>query len=262
MVGCMDVWMYGCMEVRFFDVSWLSGYAEEQERIFIGGRYKMELQTIIIIETANNYKKLFAAFYKLDMILSGSPSVCLLDISQNDINIVEWFFSYILGDAENENKFDSFVKNSFYFYAQKKTQIVLNLHYLSLVKNQDFIALVMNKIERTGEYDWDNYKIKSNKIPSTSTNLFRGCLLRIFGNLKEIILYSTAGGYIYSFNILKLLSILEEVELPKSFKTITIKDDWRTGWLEEAFSKEVEKTFALKNLKIELKSAKEIVITV
>eukprot|EP01084_Bolivina_argentea_P268199 455474_1 len=33
----------------FFDVSWLSAYGEEEERIFCGGRYKMDLQSIIII---------------------------------------------------------------------------------------------------------------------------------------------------------------------------------------------------------------------
>eukprot|EP01084_Bolivina_argentea_P065270 118973_1 len=114
----------------------------------------------------------------------------------------------------------------------------------------------MNKIEKTGEYDWDNEKW-NNKIPSTHTNLFRGWLLRIFGNLKEIVIYSTYPPHIYSFNILKLLSILEEVELPKSFKTIIIKDiggEEPTGWLKSVFSEQIEKTFALKNLKIKLQT--------
>eukprot|EP01084_Bolivina_argentea_P152271 265651_1 len=46
----------------FFDVSWLSAYAEEEERIFIGGRWKMQLQTIIIIETSDDYENFFKAF--------------------------------------------------------------------------------------------------------------------------------------------------------------------------------------------------------
>eukprot|EP01084_Bolivina_argentea_P191026 328153_1 len=77
----------------FFDVSWLSAFAEEEERIFIGGKYKMQLETIIIIKTANNYKTFFKSFYKFDKILSGAGDLYKMDITKNDIDIVSWFIS-------------------------------------------------------------------------------------------------------------------------------------------------------------------------
>ncbi len=110
----------------------------------------------------------------------------------------------------------------------------------------------MNKMEKTGEYEVYKDEL-DNKIPSSSTNLFRGWLFRIFGNLKELIIYTTFGEDIFSFNIFQLLSILEEVELPKSFKTIIIKDSTCWGWLKSIFSEEVQKRFALKNLELNLK---------
>eukprot|EP01083_Nonionella_stella_P196305 722445_1 len=112
-------------------------------------------------------------------------------------------------------------------------------------------------MEKTGEYDDEEDEL-DNKIPSSSTNLFRERLFRIFGNLKELIIFTSWGGDIYSFNIFQLLSILEEVEFPKSFKTIIIKDGegiWESsGWLKSVFSKQIEKTFALKNLEIKLQT--------
>eukprot|EP01084_Bolivina_argentea_P282872 484324_1 len=85
---------------KFFDVSWLSAFAEEDERIFMGTTYKIELETIIIMETKNNYKTVFGSFYKLDMILSGGkPRV---DIFERDIDICRWFMFYILGECKKK----------------------------------------------------------------------------------------------------------------------------------------------------------------
>eukprot|EP01084_Bolivina_argentea_P216539 367840_1 len=97
----------------FLDVWWLSANCEQEEVIFIGGRYKMELETIVIIRTANNYRDFFNAFWKFDKILSGAVFLSERDITQKDIKIISWFISYILGESRNENKFDSFIKNTF-----------------------------------------------------------------------------------------------------------------------------------------------------
>merc|ERR1711971_453077 len=57
--------------VRFWDCSWMSCFPEEDERIFFASTVKLKLETIIVVETANNYKQSVAAFHKFDQILSG-----------------------------------------------------------------------------------------------------------------------------------------------------------------------------------------------
>eukprot|EP01084_Bolivina_argentea_P065129 118735_1 len=230
---------------KYFDVSWLSAFAEEEQRIFCGGRYPLELQTVIVIQTNNNYQTLFKSFFKFDQMLSGGANDD--EVMQSDVEIISWFISYIFGVSKNNNKFDEFIKNSFYHFVQKKTQILLHLPRLSNKKNKNFTDLVMHP---TGCQ-------KNGEIPTDRTNLFQSCLFKIFDNLNEIIIYSTDGyGDVYSFNVLELLEILQEIELPKAFKTIIIKDR-RCLWLKDVFSSQVKEAFASKNLNIELKTGHE-----
>merc|ERR1711971_686831 len=72
--------------VRFWDASWMSCFREEDERIFFAAQFKLKLETIIVVATANNYKKSVAAFFKFDEILSGSAP--LDGVTAKDFDIV------------------------------------------------------------------------------------------------------------------------------------------------------------------------------
>eukprot|EP01084_Bolivina_argentea_P064745 118030_1 len=111
----------GSREV-FFNVSWLSTYPEEAERIFCGGRYAIELQTIIIVETKANYLRFFRSFYKFDKMLCGAEDIDTLAFTDGDYNIINWFIQYISGTStsDNDNKFAKFIRDTFYLFAKKK----------------------------------------------------------------------------------------------------------------------------------------------
>eukprot|EP01084_Bolivina_argentea_P224095 379015_1 len=58
--------------LSFFDCSWISRYSiEEEERLFIGGAWMIRIESIIVIETKNNYEQQFHALFYLDAMLSG-----------------------------------------------------------------------------------------------------------------------------------------------------------------------------------------------
>eukprot|EP01084_Bolivina_argentea_P020015 37249_1 len=195
---------YPASQEIFFNCSWLSAFPEEDERLFCGGRFKIHLETVVIMKTYNNYHRFFGAFYKFDKLLSGQQvNLDKMDITQDDYKIVSWFIKFVLGESQNNKKFDQFVIDTFQLFTQQKRQIVLNLEHLFEVKNKDFIGLLMNKIETTYDGQKMKYDIKMNEIktPTDNTNLFKSCLFHIFGNLQEIIIYAIRwiGASVYSF---------------------------------------------------------------
>ena len=58
-------------KARFFDCSWISRYAEEDERLFVNGFYSLRVQSVRIIETNENHRKLFQSLFFFDTILNG-----------------------------------------------------------------------------------------------------------------------------------------------------------------------------------------------
>merc|ERR1712087_1103844 len=56
---------------RHFACEWLSAFPEETERLFMGGRNRVELESVRIVETKNNYGRFMGAFHLLDCMLSG-----------------------------------------------------------------------------------------------------------------------------------------------------------------------------------------------
>eukprot|EP01084_Bolivina_argentea_P130785 230897_1 len=120
-----------------------------------------------------------------------------------------------------------------------------------------FVSFVMNRLVQQ-------------KVAYNNYNLFKPIIFKLFSNLKEIIIYSTddtqvltqnAGtrfkDTVYSFDILRLLSILTTNSLPKSFERVIIKEPypWKSGeWLKNAFTEHVKQAFMSKKINIELKT--------
>eukprot|EP01084_Bolivina_argentea_P288351 494886_1 len=138
--------IHGKNEV-FFDCSWISAYAEEDERIFFGGRFLVELESIIIIKTRKNYKEIMTAFYKFDSMLSGQLMDIYGDVADIEAAVIDSFISYILGDMSIENKYDKYINENFYLFTKNKTKIVMDLHTMSGI-NPSFVGLVMHPIHK------------------------------------------------------------------------------------------------------------------
>eukprot|EP01084_Bolivina_argentea_P246069 411881_1 len=106
---------------RFFDCSWLSNYPEEDERIFVRGRYKLEIQSIRVLDQETNqwknYQLFMRSFYLLDSMISGDwPNN--QTVNSNDILIIESSIDNYL--KREKNDFDVYVNDAFYLFAQKK----------------------------------------------------------------------------------------------------------------------------------------------
>merc|ERR1712087_256524 len=56
----------------FFDVSGISAYPEEDERLFCGSSHRLQVQDVIDIGGKINYKSSLSALFKMDAALSGT----------------------------------------------------------------------------------------------------------------------------------------------------------------------------------------------
>eukprot|EP01084_Bolivina_argentea_P307721 531916_1 len=85
-----------CQYLRGFNVSWISRYAEEDERLFFGGFYYMQIQSIRLRSTEQNFEEIIFSIYYLDVCITGGDMSEMKNVSTNDILIIKTLFNNIL----------------------------------------------------------------------------------------------------------------------------------------------------------------------
>ena len=136
---------------------------------------------------------------------------------------------------------DDFVLENVYSFAQSKTKIFLDPFRMSSV-DEAFQELIFYGLSKTEE------------IPNDKTNIFRADLFSLFPNVVEVELWTDG----YPLNLLSLLSVLNEADIPPSFQRIRIMDELN-WWIEGAVSAvpDVEEQFAAKGFLFETETVKD-----
>merc|ERR1712087_954928 len=125
---------YGAQEEMHFECEWLSAFPEESERLFMGGRYPLDLESVRVVETNNNYWRFLRAFHLFDKMLSGDWD----DedkVKKEDVRIVRGAVCGFLGTQSNA--YHTFVNDTFRHFCARKTQIVLNLYLMDKRGSQE-----------------------------------------------------------------------------------------------------------------------------
>ena len=65
-----------------FDCDWISRYPDESESVFVGGLFTIRVQSIRIIETAQNFEPILKALYLFDGIISDNVEWTKKEISE------------------------------------------------------------------------------------------------------------------------------------------------------------------------------------
>eukprot|EP01084_Bolivina_argentea_P148472 259553_1 len=116
--------------LRGFNVSWLSRYKEEHERLFYGGYYPMKIVSVRVKSTNNNYKKIIQSLAYLDMCISGTSGMDAFKASAHDILVIQNLFSLMLNQKATLT-FDKYILDTIHAFIQNKTQITLDLYELN-----------------------------------------------------------------------------------------------------------------------------------
>ena len=202
---------------RHFDCEWLSAFPEESERLFMGGRYMLQLETVRIVETKNNYCRFLHAFQVFDHLLSGIPRTA----KKADTRIVEGAVSGYL--STKQNGYHQFVNDTFRHFCAQKTHIFLRLWNMEkYIKNKEFLSLIMNVIKQRWEYS---------DVLDDDVNLFKPVMFELFSNVQELVIATRW----YAFN----LERMSQYAWPKALTRMTIEG----MWLKDAFTGSVKQAF-------------------
>eukprot|EP01084_Bolivina_argentea_P274212 467323_1 len=201
--------------LRFWDCQWISTFPEEDERLFIGGDWRIRIESILISETCVNYPLHFNALYLLDCMLNGvdmedSP----MNITPKDKQIISSLIKYRLNMA-SEKEIDEYIYDTFDFFCYKQKQITVNLHFLE--KHFSNCGLSHLIIDHRA-----NYK-----------NLLKSDVLQCFTNTNTIVIntFDRKSHKSESYPLsLSSLSILIERYASPSLQKIVINGELE-GWL-------------------------------
>merc|ERR1712228_1132390 len=157
-------------------------------RLFIGGFWRIRLQSILLISTKNNFANVIRPLYYLDAMLTGNNHMSNLKISKSGKALIEHLFRYKTGQSKMKKEMDTYLYELFEGYIQNKEHIMINLYFL--------------------EYDDDK------------TNLIRQVLADVFRDSKTVHIDGESSSY--SFSLIGFLSVLQTSKWQK----VTISGEW------------------------------------
>ena len=219
---------------RCFDASWLSNYPEERERIFFGSDERSPLVAIVIVQTAKNYKAALAAYSKFDALFSGGPTLYGSEkMSATDLEIVTESLRWLKGgeDAVEHSKLYLFILETFYSFVLHKKMVYLVLGLLNYIKENEIVQLVLNPLWMRGS--------RGNK--PKNANLLRPFVFGLFEQVHQIRINAGHGyAFLFPFDLLSFLGVLQTVELPETLRIIIVEG----GWVKRAFTAKVQQKYA------------------
>ena len=100
-------------EIKSFDCKWLSNFSAESESVFIGGRCKLELNTVRILSINANLRQYFKALYYFQLMLNGVkiPSVEAQTITKYDYRFLNALMMKKSRKIQNRMSFRKMMRN-------------------------------------------------------------------------------------------------------------------------------------------------------
>eukprot|EP01084_Bolivina_argentea_P115646 205626_1 len=233
-----DQWYQGANQ-SFFDCSWISNYLEENERLFVSGSFRLRIESITIIETADNYELFFHAFYLFDSMISSVP-VDNMSIKHGDQDILHNITQTRL--KKQPNSFTQYINDVFDLFLHAKTQIKIHMEYLDKYF-EELTDLVIHKVAITR---WQRVKKENDLV-----NVFKADILSIFPNVHDVIIQTTDNGSynVYKFDLLSFLSSIKSSTMRVKYTIKAERDIYDRSWLNNILiaDPEISKKFKSEN---------------
>eukprot|EP01084_Bolivina_argentea_P306808 530231_1 len=232
-----------------FDVAWISRYKEEDERIYFGGHWPINIKSVRIKSKKLNFENCIGVLYYFDAMLTGARkgSVRQINISNKEKKLLLHLWKRSLGHIEEQQqqKYAKYIYDTFKCFRNHKKQINLGLASLKTM-NEEFRNLIMYNIEGGPS---GNQRFKKREF-TDKTNLFRKEVLEVFQNVKTVIFRFN---YDYSLSMLDLLELIESSEVEQVIiRFNNANDNWFTRssvcseWMHDINVKYKEKHYELK----------------
>ena len=227
---------------RFFDCWWISNYVEESERLWIAGHMMLRVVTIVIVRNFRNYWKAMRALYLFDAMLSGANILnSQIQPEECDFVLISSLIQMTLnGCISNSQIFDSYFKNEWNLFLQRKRVIKLQLiivdSYFKIMSSLMFHQVVKR-------YYWKiltelvGYPVifKCGFLDNDTDNILKPHWISIFPELCTVTLNTGAG---YGF---RLESFVEYLRTVPNHLTFIIEE---AQWIEKELNDEITALFA------------------
>eukprot|EP01084_Bolivina_argentea_P270582 460139_1 len=189
---------YSALYLRSFNCAWISQFKEEDERLFIGGDWRIRVQSITVISLVEieSFPEFFEVFYLFDCMINGSDTKKLeknkvINIKSQYKNVISGLMDNNLG-LETEKQFHKYVCDTFNVFLIKKTHIIVNLSYLNDYF-QTLAELIIDPLQ-PNEYE--------------TTNKFNTLFFKLFKNIEHIIIYTDCK---YQCDLMSFISFMESI---------------------------------------------------
>eukprot|EP01083_Nonionella_stella_P177610 624737_1 len=130
-----------------FNASLISRFKEEDERLFFGGLWPIQIQSIRIRATNQNFKTFIHSLHYLDAMLTGGD-MGDMEVTEDEVFIVECLMNGLLKPNETQKPFDNYIHSTFAAFTRAKQQIVLNLNELNYEANKKVLDLFMSTLDQ------------------------------------------------------------------------------------------------------------------
>jgi len=234
---------------------WISNYPEEDERLFMGSDRYLTVDSLVVIETAKNYRVSMEAYSKMDRVLKGK--LIDFEFTDSEVDILRGAMESVRGrgtEWKTVQLLDQFAVDNFYLMTLKKTKIELGLKWINWIKPKSFGDLLFHSLSEQDDDD----------VPDDTTNVMRGDFISLFTNLSTITINTSARFQVFNaynglpFSVCRLMDELSAVDLPRSLSTIEITDRKNeNGFIRKAMdSEDLRKRLDAMNMTMELKKEK------
>ena len=175
---------YDGKEATYIDCSWISNFAEESKRLWIGVRRSIRIESIVLVRSAKNYQNAVRALYLFDSMISDLTRPTMHS-TQADYEVISNLMAWKLNGGPSE--MDEYLKNEWTLFLQHRKTLILNLYHL----------------------DW-HYKALSKLV---MFNVLRPEFIDVFSSLENI--YIDICGNSYNIRLEALLESLQSIGQPR-----------------------------------------------
>lgn len=249
---------------HFFDVSWLSRYKEEQERLWMGGEYLIQIASVRVLSSGSweNYCEHFAALFWFDAVCNashlsdadnGSKRMCM-----GGKNIS--FLSAVLSEDDAKRPdLPEYVRDCIQLYRLSKTLVRFDMSWFrndkcpSGTNSLFFDDLVDGKV---WEEDLDNTVYSE---IDGHANMIKESVLRFFPNMQQLTIETTDrnGLKVFQSSLRRWFAIFSSLATNKCTLN-AVRPGWTNNndersWLYYVYPS-VADLFASKSVKVELQS--------
>ncbi len=239
---------YSSFYLRSFNCNWISSFKEEDEQLFIGGQWRIRVESIRLVIGWKNYNKLFHSLFYFDAMMSGTV-LRGYNPKSYDILIISSLIEYELYGNKNNitNQFDEYMLDTFYTYCKNKNTIGFYMYSYGPEEQprvwRDFKDLPNLLLHSVFGINNKGLLINNSGLSINNNSLLKDITFKLFKNLQTIHINRCNR---FPFSLIKLLELLNSISSnvkiiikAKQYKDIYLNN---RSWIYESLNANEMKT--------------------